>query len=937
MNKNLRFRLAATLSLAALAVGAVAQQPQLTPLQADTAVLRGTLPNGLTYIIRHNELPKNTAEFYIAQKVGAILEEDDQDGLAHFLEHMAFNGTKNFPDKGIINFLERVGVRFGENVNAFTSLDETVYNLSAVPTTDPAIVDSALLTLHDWSGFITLAGDEIDKERGVIREEWRTRASANRRMYFAHMANTMPGTRYAVRDVIGDTAVINNFSYDALRAYYHKWYRPDLQGIVIVGDVDPKAIEARIRQMWADIPAPVNPAERVYFDVPVSDKPVFSILSDKEATRTSFQLQFRYKPAPANVRNTVEYAARDIVASLACQVFNARMQELAQKGAPFAYAVMYDTDYIPTLNMALVACVPQTGKTAEAAQVVFDEVEKLRRFGVNPGELQRAVDNIIKRYDDAYEARNKVQNDDYVYDYYSAFLRNDVITSAEYDRDLVHNVAPNVNAQMVNAYIAEALKPQPVLQVSAMEGDAGVKTADEYLAMLQAEQAKELTPYQDEVVDTRLVDKDPKGGKVKKWADDKVYGCRVATLSNGIRVFLKPTTCADNEIILSAVSRGGYSLLPSDVATSAALSGQACGQMGLGKFSLSDLRKALAGKSASVSTNIDLYSDGVSGSSSKADFETMLQLVYLTFAPQRVDKEAFGAFEGRLRSYLANADKNPDNIFRDKYYKTITSGNPYNVTLSSAADLDGLTLDGVKTAKDARFSSAKGFDFIIVGSFDVDSVMPAVCKWLGSLPTGKRKAAWEARGDYMPQSDTTIVFSVPMTTEKVTYGLSLSHKHAYDRKEQIALTILKRCLDMRYLESVREDQGGTYGVGVRSSLSKSPTEEYDLFITFDTDPKAFDRLEPIIMQELQKIADQGPRADDLDKVKKNLVKARAEALQQNDSWVNLIEQLALRGTDDNAYAETVESIGAADIQKWAKLIIAEGHRVKVVMKPQANQ
>lgn len=914
-------------------LAAASAQP-LTPLAPDTAVLTGRLPNGLTYIIRHNELPKHTAEFYIAQKVGAILEEDDQDGLAHFLEHMAFNGTKNFPGKGIINFLERVGVRFGENINAFTSLDETVYNLSAVPTTDKAIVDSALLVLHDWSGFITLAGNEIDKERGVIREEWRTRASASRRMYFAHNANTMPGTRYAVRDVIGDTAVVNNFPYKAIRDYYHKWYRPDLQGIVVVGDVDPKYIEAKIKELWQDIPAQPDAAERTYFKVPISAEPVFSILRDNEATRTSVQIQYRYEPAPDSIRNSVQYATHDIMARLCATVFNNRMHDLVMQGAPFGYAAMFDTDITPTLNSVIFFFSAQNGKTAEATQIMIDEIEKLRRWGVNPGELQRAADDLIKSYDDAYENRGKVLSSDYVSDYYDAFLKNNTITSIDFDRELVRAFTPMMTPEIIKAYIDNVLTPAPVMLVSAMQEDQGVYDAESYKSMMDGARTKELTPYKDEKVDTRLVENEPKARKVKKWADDKVYGCRVATLANGVEVYLKPTTLADNEILLDGVSRGGYSLLNADKAASAALSDGICDQMGLGRFSNSELRKALTGKTASASAEISLYFDEVSGSSSKVDFETMLQLVYLQFTTPRVDSAAYQSYYNRLESILANADKQPDNVFRARLYKALADGNPYKVTLVSADDLKGVTMEGALEAHKARFSSAKGFKFAIVGSFDIDSVMPAVCKWLGNLPTSKRTAEWTARGDYKPQSDVSEEFSVPMTTRKVSNAVVYSHKHPYSQRESLCFTTLGRILSMRYLESVREDQGGTYGVSVNGRLSKAPTEEYQLLISFDTDPDAFDKLFPILESEIKKIADEGPRADDLDKVKKHLVKSHAEALQENSQWVDMITTYILRGTDDNDYEQRVNSIEASDIQRIAKLILAEANKAVITMKPE---
>lgn len=913
---------------------AAAQAQSLTPLTPDTAVVVGQLDNGLTYIIRHNELPKQTAEFYIAQKVGAILEEDDQDGLAHFLEHMAFNGTKNFPDKGIINLLERVGVRFGENINAFTSLDETVYNLSAVPTAYKAIVDSALLVLHDWSGFITLAGDEIDKERGVIREEWRTRASANRRMYFAHNANTMPGTRYAVRDVIGDTAVVNNFPYEAIRKYYHKWYRPDLQGIVVVGDVDPKYIEAKIKELWADIPAPVGAAERTYFKVPISETPVYSILRDKEATRTSIQIQYRYEPAPDSVRNSVEYSSRDIISMLVSSVFNNRLHDLIMQGAPFGYAAAFDTDLTPTLNAMIFFMTSQNGKTAEATRILVDEIEKLRRWGVNPGELQRAADDLVKSYDDAYENRMKVQSSDYVGSYYNAFLKNNIITSAAFDRDLVRAIAPMVTPELAKAFIDEALAPAPVLLVSALQDDAGVLDAEGYGKMMAEAREKELTPYKDEVIDTRLVENEPKAAKVKKWTDDKVYGCRVATLSNGIKVYLKPTTLADNEILLQGVSRGGYSTLSGSMASSAALSDGICGQMGLGRFSNSELRKALTGKTASATADISLYTDEVSGSSSKADFETMLQLVYLNFTTPREDSAAYSSYYNRLYSLLANADKNPDNVFAARLRKILADKNPYSVVIASADDLKGVNMADAVAAHKARFSSARGMDFVIVGSFDVDSVMPAVCKWLGNLPTGKRQTKWVARADFKPQTDVAEEFTVPMTTRKVSNAVVYSHKHPYTQRESLCFTALGRILSMRYLESVREDQGGTYGVSVYGRLTNEPTEEYRLFITFDTDPAAFNKLFPILESEIRKIADEGPRADDLDKVKKHLVKAHVEDMQQNSEVADEIATYILRGTNNNDYEQRVNSIGAADVQRIAKLILSEAHKVVVTMKPE---
>ncbi len=926
-------KLRSLITTAALTISTLCAAQPLHPVEPDTAVLIGHLPNGLTYIIRHNELPKNTAEFYIVQKVGAILEDDNQNGLAHFLEHMAFNGTKNFPNKGIINFLERVGVRFGENINAYTSVDETVYNLSAVPTENEAIIDSALLVLHDWSNFISLQDDEIDKERGVIREEWRTRNSASRRLYFGHLKNTMPNTQYAKRDVIGDTAIIANFKYDDLRAFYKKWYRPDLQGIVIVGDVDPKAIEAKITALWQDIPAPTNPAKRTYFDVPLNNEPIVSILTDPEAQRTSFTLSFRSLSAPDSVRNSVEYIPFLLSQMLCAQVFNYRMQDLIQQGASFTSAGMFHSSLTPKLDGTFFSCRPKEGHASQAVSDFLDEVEKLRRYGVNNGELQRASDNLLKAYQNAYDERNKRQNDELVTNLYRCFIDNDVITSIDYDYEMVKLFLPYISIDIINGYIKNIFDKAPVIEVSANSTTEGILSKDEYLEALNLAESKELAAYEDEIIDSRLVDNEPTGGKVNKIKASKIYDAKIVTLSNGISVALKPTTYADNEILLGAFSKGGFSTLPSEYAPSASLMSTVSSQMGLGRFSSSDLRKALTGKTASVATSISLKNESVSGASTKEDFETLLQLVYLTFSPMRKDEPVYDALMSRMQSNLATTLNNPNNIFADSLYRILQNNNPYVPVIIEPKDIEDVSLERVEYVYNSRFSSARDFQFVIVGSFDVDSILPLVAKWIGALPTEKRIAKPVERNTFSPQNDVSSDFSVAMEANKTRSILYLSHKYKYSRQDALTLLFLEQILDMRYLESVREDEGGTYGVSVDASLDRAPSSEYGLSIFFDTDPDAYDRLAPILTKEIETIAQNGPRSDDFDKVSKYLIKARTEALQNNSTWLTLIKNNLLFGDDDSDYEARVKDISPSDVQKWAQRILNEANKVRVTMRP----
>ena len=923
-------------SLATLAFSchvSLAQQMQ----EQDPDIILGRLDNGLTYIIRHNELPKDVACFYIAQRVGAILEEDDQNGLAHFLEHMAFNGTKNFPDKGIINFLERVGVRFGADINAYTAEDETVYNLDNVPVTDPAIVDSALLVLHDWSGFLSLDGDEIDKERGVIREEWRTRASASSRLYYGHIRNTMPGSQYAKRDVIGDTAIINNFSYDALRAYYKKWYRPDLQGIVIVGDVDPRDIEAKIKNLWADIPAPApDAAERVYYDVPLNSKPIVSILTDDEARATSCQIQFRHLPLPAEVRNRQEHYRTILIESLCQRIMNSRFADLALEGAPYYNAAIADGELTQTLSAFILYFTAKDGQTAKSLDVALSELERLRRFGVSQAELDRERTKLQKTWDNRFEARNKTQTGTFVRNYYSCFLSGSTITSTEYDHKMISFYLPTITTQDILDYLHDRLDGiEPVFQISALPADPDILQPDQYVDAYRALASRDVQPRDDQAVASSIVDFNPTPGSIKKHGHDKKFDCDYVVLSNGVTVYLKPTTLSDNEVLFRGWCKGGFSSIDASRVISADCSASIMNNMGFGANKLADFRKIMAGKSASMSASPDTYVDQVSGQSSKnlSDIETALQILHLCFLPRPVDSQAYDAYVDRIRTYLANARKDPRFVFSDTISVISSAGNPYAASLRNVDDLRLLNLDDAVKVYNDRFSSAKGFSFAIVGSFQVDSVLPLVSKWIGSLPVGPKSLKMVDRQS--PAVDSYCSFSQKMTTNKTSVYIRFANQSKkLARNECIALSALARVLSMRYLESVREDEGGSYGVGVSGGASNFLQPHFSLSINFDTDPAAFDKLRPIIDKEIQLIADNGPRADDLDKVKKNLIKSRVEGLQRNSTWVALIENSVIYDVWDDDYEALIQSISAADLQAWAKRILSDAKKLEVVMNPQ---
>lgn len=905
------------------------------PVQPDTAVRIGRLPNGLTYILRHNEYPAGRACFYIAQRVGAILEDDDQDGLAHFLEHMAFNGTKNFPDKGIIDYMETVGVKFGENINAYTSHDETVYHLDNVPTSRDAIVDSALLVLHDWSGFITLADNEIDNERGVILEEWRTRNTASRRNYYRIQQIIKAGTPYAKRDVIGDTAVIKNFTYEQLRNYYHKWYRPDLQGLVVVGDIDVDRVEKKIAELWSDIPANPNAAERPYFNIPDNSEPIVAIAADPEGESTQIVIEFRHTPlSPAEINTEQGYAlswARQLVAS----VVSTRLFDIAvQPSAPITAAGAYYSAETPTKDCMTFVAVAKNNRTAEAVTLLLDEVERLNRFGINDGELDRAKAKLIKAYQNKFDARAKRLSKDYVKEYYNAFLSDDVITSVDADLELASRVIPTFTADALSKLAKQLTTNNILLYALGSTNDEGMPTEDQLLSEYRASKQRKLEPYADATYDRPLVQNPPAPGKIKKINKNALMGAEEWTLSNGIRLLLKPTKLVDNEILLSAVSLGGMSLMDTSLQMASRIVADVAAYSGRGDFSRSELNKVLAGRSASVSTAVGTYSESVGGKSTTADIETMLQLLYLSFGSMRCDTAAFAMVVDAYRTDFIDSRNNPKQAFRDSVRTVRANGNAYQPLLSLES-LQTITHQQVMDIYASRFGNACDFTFVIVGDFDIDSIKPLALQWIGGLPTTKQREKYIDRHTTLPRHNVDLHFRRPMSTDKQSVYIIYSGPSAYSRHDDLAFRMLGELLDMRYLDTVREEEGGSYGVSTYTTLDGFVDQEFTMDIVFDTDPALYSKLHPIIEREIRRIADEGPDETDLAKVKENLLKSRAEQLERNKTWLSLITTQLLQGIDKYTdFDAQVRAVSAADVQRWARKMLDEANVITVSMSPE---
>ncbi len=922
-----KFSLSTLLALTALTAWAV-------DLPRDTAVVTGTLKNGLTYIIRHNEYPKERANFYIVQRVGAVLEEDNQNGLAHFLEHMAFNGTKNFPDKGIIDYLETLGVKFGENINAYTSYDVTVYNIDNVPTTRESIVDSALLVLHDWSGFITLDGEEIDKERGVIREEWRTRNNANRRMYFAHQRNTKQGTPYATRDVIGDTAVINNFTYDELRAYYKKWYRPDLQTIIIVGDVDARRVEQKIERLWKDIAnKKKSRAQRVYSDVEIEVEPVISIAQDAEATRTTIELDFRRRATPIEMRNTEEDYAQQLTRAVGTKAVALRLAELTdQPKNPCAMAYCEDYLEAPTLSTLAFGAIAKVDSTAAAIDFVVEEAEKIRRYGLGEGEVDVAKASIVKHYENAFASRAKRKNDSYTKEYVSVAAQGDPMPSIDDELALVKKLLPQITAESINELLRNDMQQGVVVKLSAPTS-VELPTAQALRQTLGQAKQKQLERYADKHYDQTLVDHTPSAADIVKQ-EEAWLGSTLVELSNGVQIYLLPTKNTDDKVLLSAQSRGGKSLLNADEVVAATCIDDLSSTSGKGQYSASELRKILSSKTVKIASRIGTYSETIEGSSTTKDIETLLQLVYLSFGQMRVDSDAYAVVLDSYRTALANAELNPQKALSDTLHAITSQGNPYQQTLDRQT-INTLRHDVVLDIYKKRFGNAADFTFFLVGDFDAATITPKLQTWLGALPTEAQRDTIIPRNLVLPKGLITKHFQQRMSTPKTTCVIIFSGEMDYTRPRSLTLTMLRDLLRMRYLDTIREEEGGSYGVSCQASLSGAVEQAYRLTLRFDTDPEMVDKLRPIIDREIEKIAKEGPDALDFFKVKENLVKQRHEQLQQDAVWLKFLTDNVLWGIDlYTDFEKQVQDVGADDVKEMAKKILADGNVIDLRMNPE---
>jgi len=914
-------------------------QEELQPLPIDPKLRYGTLDNGLTYYIRHNSQTRERADFYIVQNVGSILEEENQRGLAHFLEHMAFDGTTHFPDDAMDQYTESIGIRMGENMNAYTSFDETVYMIMNAPVTREGIIDSCLLILHDWSNFITLADSAIEKERGVIREEWRTRQDAQARLWEQQLPKMYPNSRYAHRMPIGTIDVINNFKPDELRDYYKKWYRPDLQAIIIVGDIDTEEIENKVKYLFSDIPAPENPAERIWFPVPDNKEPLVSIATDPEASNLILYIFYKHEVLPPEYRATIAGMVNHYLQSVTATMMNERFGELVlQADPPIIIGQSFDGDYMisKTKGAWTVAALIEEEKIETALTTLVTETERARQFGFTDAEYERARINVLKDYESAFNERNNQKNSTYTNEYVEHFTNGGYIPGIEMEYNLITQVAPEISLEDVNSFFQDLISDENiVISLTAPEKERAVlPSEEELLAIFLRAHEIEVTPYEENLSDEPLIPVLPEPGRIITSTVDPVFGATVLQLSNGIKVVLKHTEFKKDEILMTATSPGGSTLFGDKDIYSLKVFNDVIALGGLGNFSSTDLRKVLAGKKAAASVSLGLNNENVNGSASPADLKTLFELIYLNFTAPRMDEEAYASYVARIIPQLRNADLDPMVSFSDSLTNMVYNYNPRAQRLEPE-DFEKISYARIMEMFKERYADASDFVFTFVGNLDTEDIRPYIEQYIATLPSTERIE----KGDLsnvpeIRKGKYNTLFHRSMETEKSAVFYFYSGQMDYNLENIITGNMLKQILDLVYTEKVRKDESGTYGVYSSVRISSFPEGETTLQTHFDTDPERRESLAVIIEEELQRIANEDPRMEDFNKTKENILKRHDENLQENSYWLSVLDNYYYRNFNTNTqYKSILQSITPARIQAFAKELLDQGNRIEIIMEP----
>ncbi len=904
-------------------------------LPIDSLATVGQLDNGLRYVIRKNQKPENRVELRLVVNAGSVLEDEDQRGLAHFVEHMAFNGTKNFAKQELVDYLELIGMRFGPDLNAYTSFDETVYMLT-VPTDSAEVVETAFQILEDWAHQISFEPEEIDKERGVVVEEWRLGRGAQRRMFDEQLPILLKDSRYATRLPIGQKAVLDTFQHEALRRFYRTWYRPDLMGLVAVGDLDPAALEALVQDYFARIPAAASPRDRTVFPVPDHEETLFAIATDPEATYNSVSIYYKMDVRP---QGTVSAYRRSLIEALYHQMFNQRLHELTKRPEPpFLGAYSGQGRWLRSKEFFILGAGVQNNGFDAGLEALLLEAARVREFGFTASELEREKKEMLRGMEQSYRERDKQQSSRFAAEYVRHLLTDEAIPGIAKEYQLYQDLLPGIALAEVNALASEwTSEKNRVIAVEAPEQEGiAVPNERDLRAIFAAVAQQEIAPYADEVSDEPLVAQVPAPAAIVARNQIPEIGVTWWTLANGIRVCLKPTDFKNDEILFRAYSPGGHSLVPDADYVAASTAASVVSEGGVGPFDKIELEKKLAGKVVRVAPWISNLREGLSGSASPEDVQTLFELIYAFFTAPRPDSTAFQAYQTRMKGSIQNRSARPETAFSDTIAVTMAQyhhrARPWSLEL-----LDEMDLAASMAVYQDRFADAGDFSFFFVGNFTLEAMEPLVCTYLGGLPATEREEAWRDVGIEAPAGviDKAVYRGIEPKSQS---RLIFTGPFEYDGwKNNLGLRAMTSVLQIKLREVLREDLGGTYGVWISSSSARYPDEEYRISITFGSDPERVEELTQVIFEQIDSLKTVGTTDLYIDKVKEMRQRQREIDLKENSFWVGSLASLDFNGVDPRRliqYPALVDSLTAEAVQQAAQNYFNMDRYVRVVLYPE---
>ncbi len=928
------------LLLAAALASFSAQAQQMPPIPVDSAVRIGKLDNGLTYYIRHNNLPKGQADFYIAQKVGSALEEDNQRGLAHFLEHMCFNGTKNFPGNSLIDWLESVGVKFGQNLNAYTSIDETVYNIANVPTARKSVQDSCLLILHDWANDLTLDPEEIDKERGVIHQEWRRSNVGTMRLYEKLLPLIYPDQpHYGYRLPIGTMEVVDNFPPQALRDYYETWYRPDQQGIIVVGDIDPDYIEGKIKEIFADIEMPENAKERVYYPVGDNEGTIYAIGSDPEQTVGMFMMMFKTDAFPDEMKGNADYLIVKYLTDMVGTMLNQRLDDLGQKpDAPFAGASAdYDDFFISkTKDAFTITGVAKGNDLDPVIESVYRELLRAARGGFTIGEYERARAEYLSRLEKAYNGRDTRQSGSYVNEYVRHFIDNEPIPSIEDEYQMMQQFAQLVPVEAINSLLPQLItEDNRVMMVLAPQNDTfKVPTEEEIAAVIAKVDAEDIEPYKDEMKSEPLIPELPAPGKIVAEKHNAQWDATELTLSNGVTVLVKPTKFKTNEIKFDAIALGGSSTVSDDQAVNLKFMPLAMQSSGLGTYSSTDMKKYLQGKQANVNVSIDDYYRDIEGTTTVKDLPTLMELIYMTFVDYQITEDDFATTQNTYAGVLANQESNPQYVFQKELSKALMKS-PAGHAITPE-DIRAAKREDVLNIIHGATANAADYTFFFVGDIDLDTLKPLLEQYIATLPantaTAVKSYTHNADREITPGTKLTEA-TTKMETPQTWCAIIVTGDMPYTPANRQIASMAGQVLSNRLLKKIREEMGAVYSIGAGSRMNRTDALNTLIQIPFPMKPEmkaeVLEEINKMLQDMAQNIAD-----DELNPIKEFMVKSAAEDAEDNDAWISAMSGATLNGVDTfTGAADVISSITTEDLQKFMQQLLMQHNMQTVILDP----